>query len=140
MSELAFTWVTLRASERARRLLTLGLALTGAAFLAALAAVSIAPSPGRGLAALAVLIVLIGAGRHRRGGGGAMRLRVTAQAEILARTDSCADPRPLQVWFVAPWLIVVGDRDATVPVWPDRLGANEYRRLAVACRWRRCAA
>jgi hypothetical protein len=65
----------------------------------------------------------------------AVQLRVTPEADVLVRSVDGSDERAARVLFVAPWLIVLGDPQAAVPVWPDRLGAPEFRRLAVACRW-----
>jgi hypothetical protein len=53
------------------------------------------------------------------------------------RAEEGSEAQVVQSRFVTPWLIVLGDRAGAVPVWPDRLGALQYRRLAVACRWHR---
>jgi hypothetical protein len=114
-----------------------GLALTVAAFVAACLSALDLPTPGRILAAAATLAALLAAIVWWRRPATPVQLRVTRDAEILARADPSSDARPLEVQFVASWLIVLGDRRSIVPVWADRLGASEFRRLAVACRWRR---
>ncbi len=137
MFELAFPWATLRRSKRGRGLAALALLLTAAAFIAACLSELISPAPPR-FAAAAATLTAFGLGlRQWRRPGPAEQLRLTADARILARTDPASEPRPLSVHFVAPWLIVLGDSASVLPVWPDCLGADEFRRLAVACRWRR---
>jgi hypothetical protein len=117
----------------------LGFGLTGAAALLTGAAAFVLPTPLRALTAAASVAVLAVAGLALRRQVGAVQLRVTPAAEVLMRADERAEPRLMQSLFVMPWLIVLGDRGGALQVWPDRLGAQEYRRLAVACRWGRLA-
>ena len=117
-----------------------GLALTGAAFIAACLSALTSPAPGRAIAAAGTFVALLAGLRLWRQPAGPVQLRVTPEAGILARADASSEARPLQVRFVAPWLIVLGDDAAVVAVWADRLDPREFRRLAVACRWRRVPA
>lgn len=97
-----------------------------------------APTAGRGAAAAGAIFVLLGVIMAlRMRSGPAWQVRVTPEAEILTRRESGAEPRPMHVLFVAPWLVVLADGRAALPVWPDALGQAEYRRLTVASRWRR---
>jgi hypothetical protein len=95
----------------------------------------IAPSPARAVAATFATIVFAAAALIGRRPSRSMQLRVNPEANVLIRNEDGSEERALRALFVAPWLIVLGDARTTLPVWPDRLGTAEYRRLAVACRW-----
>ncbi len=120
--------------------MAVGLALTGAAFIAASLSALTSPTPGRILAAAGTLVALLAGLWKWRRPAGSQQLRLTAEGAIFARADLVSQARPLQVRFVAPWLIVLGDDAAVVAVWADRLDPGAFRRLAVACRWRRVPA
>lgn len=140
MSEFAIPWTALRLSGRARGVAAGGLALSAASVAAAGAAALIAPSLLRGAAAVLCLAILIGAIIWWRRPAPVVELSVTPAADILLRAHPGAEPLAVGGLFVAPWLIVVGDRTVAIPVWPDSLNAVHFRRLAVATRWRRPSA
>ncbi len=96
-----------------------------------------APTIGRGAAAAGAVAVLIGVAFLRSRPRQLIQLRVTPEADILTRRDPGAEARPMQVLFVAPWLIVLADGRRVLPVWPDVLGQAEFRHLMVASLWRR---
>lgn len=100
----------------------------------------LAPTPLRAFAAAVSLCALIGVRfLRRRAVEEVAQIRVTRDGEILARFGASDDARPMRPLFCAPWLIVLGDRQAALAVWRDRLGEVEFRRLAVASRWSRPA-
>jgi toxin CptA len=133
--------VALRPSRQAAAAIVLGSAAT-------LVIVALAPCPGE-LRAAAMLAVLAGAWRaHRRiapgqGGGAARALRLTRSGaiEVLAARGARIAGRVRPGSFVAPWLAIVRWRpegarfDRTIPVFPDMLDADAFRRLRVLLRW-----
>jgi hypothetical protein len=139
VSDIAFPWIALRPSVRAGRLAAFGLLASGVSTLAAALSLLLAPTPGRGFAALACLGACFGAFIIWRRRPIDTTLRVTPEADIQLRAGQ-GDAVSMRPTYVSRWLIVLADDQAVVTVWPDRLAATEFRRLAVACRWRRPAA
>lgn len=57
---------------------------------------------------------------------------------LVARRIDAADAGPehgLQCIFAAPWLITLGSGTMCVPIWPDSVPGNTFRRLWVHIRW-----
>jgi hypothetical protein len=95
----------------------------------------IAPTPARAVAAAVATIVSAAAALTGRRPIRSMQIRVNPDADVLSRDEDGSGERVLGALVVARWLIVLGDAKPALPVWLDRLGTGEFRRLAVARRW-----
>jgi len=126
--------VDLPASRRAGRLRAAARALTLVAAVACGTAALLAPSPMR----IAAALVSIGAfvlASLPRGRAAVRRLAVDADGTI--RTGSGDAVEPALVRYCGRHLVCLGTPGGLVAVWPDSMSATHWRRLLVACRWRR---
>jgi hypothetical protein len=126
--------VDLPASRRAGRLRAAARVLTLVAAGACGTAALLAPSPMRVAAALASIgaFVLASWPASR---AAARRLAVDADGTI--RTGIAAADEPAVVRYCGRHLVCLGTPGGLVAVWPDSMSAANWRRLLVACRWRR---
>jgi hypothetical protein len=129
-------WTPLAPSQRERRLQQLGgtLALISAVVLA-IAATRADPFGS----IQAVLAVLLAAGavfawRARR--SPTFEVAIDADGQLLLRLTAAPDRAlPARCGFAAPWLISVRSDTMWVPIWPDSVPSNAFRRLWVHIRW-----
>jgi hypothetical protein len=125
-------WTALQPSARERRWRLAG-QLGG---FVALAATFVALSQGgplNPLLAVALIAAAVGLSWPRR--PVAWQLGIDEGGRILARRPDASPERHLQCVFAAPWLVTFRVGRKLVPVWPDALPAESYRRLWVYLRW-----
>ena len=62
---------------------------------------------------------------------------VDARGRLRARDGRAPEPvdRGLQCVFAAPWLITLRSGTMWVPIWPEAVPGNTFRRLWVHIRW-----
>jgi len=109
-------------------------ALTVTAAAACALAFVLAPSTPRFAAALASTLVLLLAFRpgHQRS---QPRLGVDAEGAVVAGTGESEEVAVVQ--YSSPAYVCLMTRGGRLALWPDALPATAWRRLLVACRWRR---
>jgi len=135
-------WTVLLPSVRERRLwlAAIAAAATVAAVLA-IAALAVDPRhPVRLWVAAWVALVAAGWGVHRarRAAGRRAEVSVAADGAVHARLlNGPADTLggAARCVFVAPWLITLKSGAMLVPVWPDALSPDAFRRLHACARW-----
>lgn len=135
-------WTVLQPSARERRLrlAAIAAAATVAAVLAIAAVALDPPHPVRVWVAAGIAVVAAGWGV--RGACQAAGRRT----EVSVASDGAVQARPLngrgdaleaaaRCVFVAPWLITLKSGAMLVPVWPDALSPDAFRRLHACARW-----
>lgn len=135
-------WTVLQPSVRERRLwlAAIAAAATVAAVLA-IAALALDPRhPVRVWVAAGMAVVAVSWGvRGARQAAG-------RRTEVSVAPDGAVQARPLngradalggaaRCVFVAPWLITLKSGGMLVPVWPDALSPDAFRRLHACARW-----
>jgi hypothetical protein len=135
-------WTVLQPSARERRLWMAAIAAAATiAVVLAIAALALDPRhPARLWVAAGIALVAAGwgvrgarqaAGRHTEvsvASDGAVQARpLNGRADALEAAARCA--------FVAPWLITLKSGGMLVPVWPDALSPDAFRRLHACARW-----
>lgn len=109
-------------------------ALTAVAAAACVIALALSPSAPRAAAALAALSAAAFAAT-RPAASWAGRLGVDGDGTV--HVDSEAGNQSATVGYCGTRFICLRVLTGTVDVWPDAMNASEWRRLQVACRWRR---
>jgi hypothetical protein len=135
-------WTVLQPSVRERRLWLAAIAAAAAvAAVLVIAALALDPRhPVRLWGAAWIALVAAGWGVRRAGQAGGRRAEVSVasdgtvqarllngQADVLGGAARCV--------FVAPWLITLKSGAMLVPVWPDALSPDAFRRLHACARW-----
>jgi hypothetical protein len=121
-------------SRRARQAHWLAAALTAAAAAACAFAFVLSPSVSRAAVALAALAAaaIVAARPAASWIGG-----VDVDADGTVRVDSEDGSQSATVGYCGPRFICLRAPGGAVGVWADALGAADWRRLHVACRWAR---
>ena len=85
----------------------------------------------------AVLAFLAGAWAGRANSPGLLEVGVDQDGSLTVRrpADLGSAPEHLRCVFAAPWLITLKRGTMWIPIWPDSVPANTYRRLWVHVRW-----
>jgi hypothetical protein len=126
--------VDLSPSRRAGWLRRFALVLTGMVAGACLLAAVMAPSRVRISVALAAVVTLAVAAR-RWARSSASRLRIDADGTVRIERES--QIQRATVGYCGRHLVCLRTQSGLVPIWPDALPADGWRRLLVACRWPR---
>ena len=135
MPEAIAFGVDLPASRRAGRLRAAARVLTLVAAGACGTAALLAPSPMRVAAALASIGAFALASLP---GSAAAARRLAVDADGTISTGSGDADEPAVVRYCSRHLVCLGTSGGgLVAVWPDSMSATHWRRLLVACRWRR---
>jgi hypothetical protein len=133
-------WTVLRPSarERSLRALALAVAAGAAAALAGAAAFGDPRSPGvlAVAAAAAMLAVAVAARRPR---GRAREVAVDPDGTVRLRLAGGAESLPAVCRYAAPGLITLRAGATSVPIWPDSVPREAFRRLSACVRWARAA-
>ncbi|MGB2818975.1 MAG: hypothetical protein WBC37_17320 [Burkholderiaceae bacterium] len=90
------------------------------------------------LVAVAVLALLAGAVAGRSRPPARLEVGVDRSGALAVRRADDAESVPehgLQCVFAAPWLITLRRGTILIPIWPDSVPGNTYRRLWVHIRW-----
>jgi hypothetical protein len=131
-------WTPLTPSRRERAVRRLGVAAslaTAAALLgAAVGGEALDPLP----ASAALLALLAGVFAARSTPTGPIEVGVDRSGALTVRgATGCIDApeHRLKCVFAAPWLITVKRGTMLIPIWPDSVPGNAYRRLWVHVRW-----
>jgi hypothetical protein len=134
-------WVALQPSERERRWRRAGQAIAG------LAAVVLAAAAFRASFDFPLLLPAFGAAffcwlAGRRRSTDSIEIAVDDDGAVCFRnaekTRFDGDPKlVLECAFAAPWLITLRHGTMLLPVWPDSVPENVFRRLWVHLRWSR---
>jgi len=109
-------------------------ALTVVAAVACALAFVLAPSTPRFVAVLASTLALLLALRPGREPP-QPRLGVDAEGAVVAGNGESEEAAIVQ--YSSPAYVCLMTRGGRLALWPDSLPATEWRRLLVACRWRR---
>ena len=134
MPEATAFGVDLPASRRAGRLRAAAWVLTLVAAAACGTAALLAPSPMRVAVALACIGAFVLASLP---GARAAARRLAVDADGTIHTGSGDADQPAVVRYCGRHLVCLGTPGGLVAVWPDSMSATHWRRLLVACRWRR---
>ena len=131
-------WTPLRPSRRERAVLRIG-ALLAVATSALLLVGAVRADPFDDLvAAAAFLALLAGAVAGRSRPCTPLEVGVDRSGALtVRRADEAANltEHGLQCVFAAPWLITLKGGTIWIPIWPDSVPGNTYRRLWVHIRW-----
>jgi hypothetical protein len=126
-------WTVLQPSARERRWLQVArfgaIAGAGASITALLA--SEPPAPWAACVVLLAVLGLVLLPRRRS----AWQLAIADDGRVVGRAADNAPERRLQCLFASTWLITLRVGTEVVPVWPDSLPTDSYRRLWVHLRW-----
>lgn len=137
-------WTVLRPSARERRLRLAAVAaaaLTGAALLAAALLadprhpVSVWSAAFFAVAATASAVFSLKRASVRR-----VEVAIRHDGTLLARKQDTPESAPQKlprIVFVAPWLVTLRCGATLVPIWPDSVGSEAFRRLHACARWAR---
>ena len=131
-------WTPLAPSRRERAVRRIGVWLVFSASAALLAAAARAEPFDPVLALGALLGFLAGALAGRSSTGAPVEVGVDHSGALTVRRATVLDNGPehrLQCIFAAPWLITLKSGTMWVPIWPDSVPGNTYRRLWVHIRW-----
>jgi hypothetical protein len=121
-------------SRRARQAHRLAAVLTVATAASCIVAFVLSPSGVRAAAILATLsATAFVATRSAASSAGSLDLA----ADGTVRVDADGRNQSASVGYCGAQLICLRTSTSSVRVWPDALGATEWRRLQVACRWPR---
>jgi hypothetical protein len=132
-------WTPLTPSRRERAVRRAGV------FLAVATSVTLAVAAARAdafdafLTAAAALALLAGAVAGRPRPPAPLEVGVDRSGALAVRRADDAESVPehgLQCVFAAPWLITLRRGTIWIPIWPDSVPGNSYRRLWVHIRWR----
>jgi hypothetical protein len=135
-------WTVLQPSARERRLWLAAIA-AAATVAAVLASAALALDPRHPVRLwVAAWMALVAAGWGVRGA----RRAAGRRTEVSVAADGAVQARPLngradalggaaRCVFVAPWLITLKSGAMLVPVWPDALSPDAFRRLHACARW-----
>ena len=134
MPEAAAFRVDLRVSHRAKRIRRVAQALTVVTAVACALAFVLAPSTPRFVAVLASTLALLLALRPGREPS-QPRLGVDAEGAVVAGNGESEEVAVVQ--YSSPAYVCLMTRGGRLALWPDSLPASAWRRLLVACRWRR---
>ena len=131
-------WTPLTPSrgEQAARRAGVCLALATSAALVFAAARGEAFDPFLGLAALLALVAGVAAARSSP--ADPIEVGVDRSGALTVRRVTAIDNTPeygLRCVFAAPWLITLKCGTMLLPIWPDSVPGNTYRRLWVHIRW-----
>lgn len=89
--------------------------------------------------AIAALLALLAGGLAARStAAGTMEVGVDRFGALTVRRgtpDDNAVEQELRCVFAAPWLITLKRGTMLIPIWPDSVPGNTYRRLWVHIRW-----
>jgi len=122
------------ASRCERRLRALARALTAATVAACLAGALMAPSALRVTAALAAAGALAIAVRPPRA---SLPPRLSVDRDGVVQLAGAAADEAAAVVYCGAGLVCLRTQAGRLPIWPDSLSADSWRRLLVACRWPR---
>ncbi len=131
-------WTPLYSSQRERilRLIGCGAALATAVVLLIAAARS---DPfAVHLAALALLSTGVGVLMARTPVGRAIEIGVDARGRVTARRTAHPEEHaedPVRCVFASPWLITLRRDAMWIPIWPDSVPSETFRRIWVHVRW-----
>ena len=135
-------WTVLQPSARERRLWLAAIAAaTSIAMVLAIAALALDPRhPARLWVAAGIAVVAAGWGVRgaRQAAGRRTEVSVASDGAVLARPLNGRADAPeaeSRCVFVAPWLITLKSGGMLVPVWPDALSPDAFRRLHACARW-----
>ena len=131
-------WTPLTPSRRERGVRRIGVLLALAASAALLAAAAGVEPFDPFLAITALLTLLMGALAARSSPTDPIEVGVDRSGALTIRRGAAPDNRPehgLQCVFAAPWLITLKCGTMLIPIWPDSIPGNTYRRLWVHIRW-----
>jgi hypothetical protein len=130
-------WTPLTPSRRERAVRRIGVALGLATSSALLVAASRSEplDPFLGVAALLALLGSVLAGRAAPTGS-PIEVAIDQSGVLAVRrvVDTGSEPG-VQCVFHAPWLITLKRGTMLIPIWPDAVPGNTYRRLWVHVRW-----
>jgi hypothetical protein len=129
-------WTPLSPSRRERALRRAACAL-GLVAAATLLAAAFRTQPAEPLPLAAAVLAAAGAlvaGRRAR--PLPFEVGVDARGRLVGRRRRPgAEEQRLQCAFAAPWLITLGCGTMWIPIWPDSVSRNTFRRLWVHIRW-----
>jgi hypothetical protein len=128
-------WTVLQPSARERRWLQVARlgAIAGAGASIAGLLTSEPPAPWAASVVLLAALGLLFFPRRRS----AWQLAIADDGRVMGRTADSAPERRLQCLFASTWLITLRVGTEAIPVWPDSLPSDSYRRLWVHLRWTR---
>jgi hypothetical protein len=131
-------WTPLTPSRRERAVRRLGVAALLAAAAALLAAVAGGEALDPWPAGAALLALLAGVFAARSTATDPIEVGVDRSGALTVRgaADGISGPEHgVQCVFAAPWLITLKRDTMLIPIWPDSVPVNTYRRLWVHVRW-----
>ena len=131
-------WTPLTPSRRERGVRRIGVCLAVAASAAMPAAAAGVEPVHPFLAITALLALLASALAARSSPTGPIEVGVDRSGALTIRRGAAFDNRleqGLQCVFAAPWLITLKCGTMLIPIWPDSVPENTYRRLWVHIRW-----
>jgi hypothetical protein len=121
-------------SRRARQVYLLSAMLTAATAAACVVAFVLSPSGSR---AAVVLAALSAAAVIATRSAAAWTGKLTIDADGTVHVDSDRGNQSASVGYCGAQFICLRARRVSFGVWPDALGAIDWRRFLVACRWPR---
>jgi hypothetical protein len=131
-------WTPLAPSRLERVVRRIGASLALAAGVALLLAAAREEAFDPVLALAALLALLGGAFAIRSAPAELFEVGVDRVGALTVRQGTAVDDWPeqgLQCVFAAPWLITLRRGTMLIPIWPDSVPGNAYRRLWVHIRW-----
>jgi len=135
-------WTVLRPSARERRLWLVAVAAAGTISAALLAAATLA-DPRHPVSVWSAAIVSGAAAAWTAiASQGALRRRfevaIGADGGLLARRVDASETTPQHLSrtvFISPWLITLRCGATLIPIWPDSVDTETFRRLVACARW-----
>ncbi|MGZ8253861.1 MAG: hypothetical protein ACXWVT_03345, partial [Burkholderiaceae bacterium] len=131
-------WTPLTPSRLERSVRRIGLCLAFATSAALIVATARSQPFEPLLAITALLTVLAGAFAARPTPPNSIEVGVDRFGALAVRRAASLDNVPehgLHCVFAAPWLITLKCGTMLIPIWPDSVPGNTYRRLWVHIRW-----
>jgi len=132
-------WTAVRPSVREGRL-RFGALLLAAASVALLGAALVLGDPRHAAllaAALAAAGLALGRAMLWRSRRPDIELAIDPSGAVRLRAAGSGDDAPAHAAFAAPWLITLHSGAIWVPIWPDSVPNEAFRRLSACVHWAR---